>query len=129
MATMWSKAHPSWGQRRRVQRNHYAYLVAIAMTGHAGICPACLGPMSLDTAEVDKAMPEFDYTPGNVVTVCRGCNQGRSVLQSVGRDWTRVDAYIADIAKASATVAIPTEKQSMEWWRGRDTEETHPRYA
>lgn len=131
---MWSKAHPAWGQRRRVQRNHYAYLVAMAMTASAIkvadiVCPACLSPMDLDTAEVDRAIPANDYTPGNVVTICHGCNHGRGILQSVGEDWTYVDMYVADIQRASRNIAIPTEAQSKLWWQTRPTVETVSRYA
>jgi hypothetical protein len=133
--TMWSKSHPAWGQRRRIQRNYYAYLVATAMTRGVPnrqadiICPACHGPMDLDYAEVDRAIPSLDYTPGNITYVCHGCNHGRGILQSTGQDWTYVDMYIADIRRASLDIDIPTEAIANQWWANRPTVGTLSRYA
>jgi len=125
----WSKSHPAWGQRRRVQRNYYAFLVTMALTAGAMECPACSNPLDLDIAEVDRAIPSLDYAPGNIAYLCRGCNQGRGVLQSVGRDWAMVDMYAAHIADASRGIPIPTEAEAKAWWARRPTVETHPRYA
>lgn len=127
--TMWSKQNPSWGQRRRVQRNYYAFLVAMVLTGGAMECPACNNPLDLDTAEVDKAVPSLDYRPGNIVYLCRGCNGGRGVLQSTGHDWRHADDYAQDIHTASAHIDIPSEADAMRWWSRRPTVTTHPRYA
>jgi hypothetical protein len=127
--TMWSKSHPAWGQRRRIQRNHYAYLVTMAMTGNVMQCPSCRGSLDLDYAEVDKAIPALDYTPCNICYVCHGCNHGRGILQSTGADWTYVDMYIADIRRASVGIVIPTEAESRQWWNHRPMGETVSRYA
>lgn len=129
---MWSKAHPAWGSRRRQQRNAYAFAVTMRMTRGAMVCPTgCGNDLDLDIAEVDKAIPERDYVPGNICYICRGCNQGRGILQSLSppRDWARVADYIADIASASVGVAIPTEAEARAWWARRPTVTTHPRYA
>lgn len=126
---MWSKSHPAFGQRRRVQRNYYAFLVTMVLTAGDMVCPACSNPLDLDTAEVDRAIPSLDYRPGNITYLCRGCNQGRGILQSVDKDWSMVDMYAAHIADASRSVPIPTEREAMAWWTRRPTVVTHPRYA
>lgn len=116
---MWSKRNPAWGSGRRIQRNCYAYRVAVALAGSEGICPTCLGELDLDTAEIDRPIPANDYRPGNVVTVCNACNQGRSVLQSVGRDWTHVNDYVSDVLAASAAIRIPAVSEARQWWARR----------
>lgn len=129
MTAMWSKDHKSWGSRKRKQRNAYAWRVTLRMTGGGAHCPACLGPLDIDTAEVDRAVPAVDYCPGNIVYLCRGCNQGRSILQSHGRDWARIADYVNDVIAASQGVPIPTESESDAWWNTRPVIVTHPRYA
>lgn len=125
---MWSKAHPAWGSRRRIQRNHYAYLVTLALTG--GKCAAgCGNDLDLDSGEVDRAIPRLDYRPGNIAYVCHGCNHGRGILQSNGRDWQGVSEYANDIRLASYDVRIPSEAEARIWWAHRPTAVTHPRYA
>jgi hypothetical protein len=129
LPTMWSKSHPAWGQRRRIQRNAYAFKVTMRMTNGRMECPACLNPLDLDTAEVDRAVPGLDYAPGNICYLCRGCNQGRGVLQSVGKDWSRVTEYVSDIATASVGIVIPTEAEAKRWHDARPTVATVSRYA
>jgi hypothetical protein len=117
---MWSKANPAWGSARRIQRNHYAYMVTLIMTGgRDNVCPTCEGELDLDTAEVDRPIPSLDYTPSNVVYVCRACNQGRSVLQSIGRDWSRIADYVADVQRASCSVGVPTVARAKAWHAAR----------
>lgn len=126
----WSKSHPSWGSALRVQRNAYAYAVAMVMTDGRHVCPACDMPLDLDTAEVDRAVPALDYREGNVTYLCRGCNQGRSALQSIGRDWTYADQYASHVADASAMVTVPSHGQARAWWNTRPTSgQTVSRYA
>jgi hypothetical protein len=126
---MWSKAHPSWGRNRRQQRNAYAYLVTMAMTNGELVCPACLNPLDLDTAEVDRAIPARDYRPSNICYLCRGCNQGRGILQSEGKDWKHVERYVLDVANASRDIRIPSVAEARRWWDERPTVVTVPRYA
>lgn len=126
---MWSKSNPAWGSGRRIQRNYYAYLVTMALTGGHMECPACLGYLDLDTAEVDRCIPELDYTPGNVVYVCHGCNHGRGILQSNGGDWTRANDYADDVRTASAFIRIPAVCDARQWWSTRHTVATTSRYA
>lgn len=130
MTTTWIKHHRNgFGSAARVQRNAYAYAVAMVMTGGRHECPACGGPMPLDgTSEVDRVHgQERDengsevYREGSIVYVCGGCNQGRSHLQSLGSDWTHVGQYAADVADASAMVTVPTVREAREWWENRDT--------
>ena len=125
----WSKSSPSWGKALRVQRNAYAYGVTMVLTGGRMVCPACDAALDLDTAEVDRCVPALDYTPGNVVYLCRACNQSRGILQSMGRDWTHADAYVAAVADASADVPVPTTRQAREWWETRPTTATVSRWA
>jgi hypothetical protein len=127
--TIWSKQNPAWGQRRRIQRNAYAFRVSMRMTSGELMCPTCHGPFDLDTAEVDKAIPALDYTPSNIAYICRGCNQDRSRLQSIGRDWTYAATYAADVRHASVGVAIPTEAEARQWHDSRPTIQVFPRYA
>jgi hypothetical protein len=126
--TMWSKDSPAWGSGRRQQRNAYAYKVTMRMTRGELICPACLNPLDLDTAEVDRTIPALDYCPGNIVYLCHGCNNGRGILQSVGRDWLNVEAYVRDVKTASVGIAIPTVSEARQWWARRPTVVTRPRY-
>lgn len=117
----WSKSHPSWGSARRVQRNAYAYAVTMAMTQGRMVCPACDDTLNLETAEVDRCIPALDYREGNIVYVCRACNQGRAVLQSQGSDWTHAEAYAEAVREASATVTVPSIVQARDWWNNRPT--------
>lgn len=126
---LWSKEHPSWGKRPRIQRNYYAFMVAMVMTGGQMICPACGGTLDLDTAEVDRAIPSLDYRPGNVTYICHGCNHGRGILQSVGADWGKVNQYRIDIARASREVRVPSVTEARQWWDARPTVATVSRYA
>lgn len=129
---MWSKSHPAWGMRRRIQRNAYAFAVAMVMTNGLMVCPACLGDFDIDMGEVDRAIPSLDYRPGNVVYICHGCNHGRGILQGmrpIPRDWTHVDEYVRDVQRASQGVPIPSEREAKAWWSHRPTVVTHPRYA
>lgn len=122
-AAIWSKSSPSWGSAKRVQRNYYAYLVTVAMTGTWGTCPTCHGPLTWEDAEVDRVTPALDYTPGNIVYTCRAtCNGPRGVLQSVGADWSHVDQYAHDVAVASASVEVPSITEARRWWHSRNTD-------
>lgn len=112
----WSKSSPSWGSAYRVQRNAYAWQVAMVLTGGRMVCPACESPMTLDNAEVDRVRPALDYRPTNVVYLCIACNQGRSVLQSAGKDWAGLDAYADAVAAASASVSVMTITAARKWW-------------
>lgn len=117
--TRWSKSHPAWGSARRVQRNAYAYAVTMVMTNGEDVCPSCDRALDIDTAEVDRAIPANDYCEGNIVYLCRACNQSRSILQSAGADWAHVDQYVSDVASASAHVAVPTMGEARAWWSAR----------
>lgn len=117
--TIWSKSNTAWGSARRVQRNAYAYAVAMVMTNGRLECPACSRPLDIDTAEVDRPIPSYDYTPGNVVYICRACNQGRSVLQSDGHDWRYAAMYAEDVRIASMRVSVPTVARAKAWWADR----------
>lgn len=116
----WCKSHKSWGRNYRIQRNVYAMRVTLSMTKGARVCPCCGSPldMSSDTAQqVDRVIPSLDYgTLGNVVYVCEACNQGRALLQRVGRDWTHVARYARDVAKASASVSVPSIPEALREW-------------
>lgn len=94
------------------------------MTGREGICPACLSPMAIDAGEVDKATPGRGYAPGNVATLCEGrhgCNQTRSRLQGIGKDWRKVSQYVSDVATASERVSVPSVSEAAAWWQARNT--------
>lgn len=126
---IWSKSSKAWGSARRVQRNYYAFLVTMVLTGYKMECPACSNPLDLDIAEVDRCIPAIDYRPGNVVYLCRGCNGGRGVLQSIGKDWKHVQRYVNDVANASRGIPIPSVADARQWWESRPTVTTVPRYA
>lgn len=125
------------GSRQRIIRNHYAYRVMLAMTGGKAICPSCLAvPFTAGTFEVDRThgAESVDgrnaYTTGRMVYVCMGCNQGRAVLQTAGRDWGNVATYQALVAEASETVALSTYAEACEWWANREQgTETVSRFA
>jgi hypothetical protein len=116
----WSKSHPSCGRNYRIQRNVYAMRVAMVMTKGARVCPCCSAPldMSSDTAQqVDRVNPALDYgTLGNIVYVCEACNQGRALLQRVGKDWRNVKRYAADVMRASASVTVPSIPEALREW-------------
>lgn len=127
---IWSKQSKAWGSARRIQRNYYAFQVAMAMTKGEWVCAAgCGNDLDLDTAEVDRAIPTLDYRPGNIVTICHGCNHGRGVLQSNGGDWRHAHIYAADIKRASVGIPIPSVADARLWWDSRPTVATRPRYA
>lgn len=126
---IWSKSSKAWGSARRIQRNYYAYLVTMVLTAGRLECPACSASLDLDTAEVDRCIPAYDYKPFNVCYLCRGCNQGRGILQSVGRDWTHASRYALDVANASRGVRVPSVADARAWWSRRPTVETRSRYA
>lgn len=126
---MWSKSSKAWGSGRRIQRNYYAFMVTMGMTDGRMECPACSSALDLDTAEVDRAIPARDYRPGNVCYLCRGCNQGRGILQSQGKDWSNVAQYVSDVAKASLTIPIPSVADARMFWESRPTVTTRSRYA
>lgn len=115
----WSKASKAWGSGRRVQRNAYAFAVAMVLTGGAMVCPACSEALDLDTAEVDRAVPALDYREGNVCYLCRSCNETRGMLQSRDEDWRDVASYVADVARASESVTVLTESAARAWWGTR----------
>lgn len=124
---VWTKHYRNgFGSAERVQRNAYAYAVAMVMTGGREECPTCLAPLDLNTAEVDRVNgSEKDengsevYAEGSIVYVCRACNQGRAALQSIGRDWTHAGQYASDVADASAMVTVPTVREARDWWNAR----------
>lgn len=128
-AARWSKSSKSWGSALRVQRNAYAFLVTMVMTGGRMECPACDAPLDLATAEVDRVTPALDYRESNIVYLCRGCNEGRGILQSMGRDWTHADDYAAHVADASAMVTVPSIREAREWWDNRPDAGTVSKYA
>jgi hypothetical protein len=74
--------------------------------------------MSSDTAQqVDRVNPALDYgTLGNIVYVCEACNQGRALLQRVGKDWRNVKRYAADVKRASASVTVPSIPEALREW-------------
>lgn len=74
-------------------------------------------------------IPSLDYRPRNICYLCQACNNGRSKLQSVGRDWAGIARYAEDVANASQGVAIPSEREAMEWWRNRPDDGRQSRYA
>lgn len=125
----WSKSSPSWGSALRITRNYYAYMVTMVVTGGAMVCPSCDSALDLDTAEVDRVCPTLDYREGNVIYLCRACNQQRGILQSTGNDWTHVSAYAALVSSASESVEIPTVSSARAWWDARPTAEPVSRWA
>lgn len=120
----WSKGHKSWGRNYRIQRNVYAMRVANAMAlakyGTTGVCPCCGVPMDMTSnsaMEVDRVIPSLDYgTLGNIVYVCEACNQGRALLQRVGKDWRNVKRYEADVKRYSANVKVPAIREALTEW-------------
>ena len=67
--------------------------------------------------QVDRVIPSLDYgTLGNIVYVCESCNQGRALLQRVGKDWTNVARYAADVKRASASVTVPSIPEALREW-------------
>lgn len=128
MTKTWTKHYKNgFGSADRIQRNAYAYAVAMVMTGGRHMCPTCEGPLDFGTAEVDRVNgSERDangsevYREGSIVYVCRGCNQGRSALQSIGRDWTDAHVYAQHVADASAMVTMPSIREAREWWENRE---------
>lgn len=117
----WCKGHKSWGRNYRIQRNVYAMRVSLAMTRGARVCPCCESPMDMrngdQSLQVDRVVPSLDYgTLGNILYVCEACNQGRALLQRVGRDWTHVKRYASDVRRASARVAVPSIPEALREW-------------
>lgn len=115
---------PDRGSAYRYVRACYAWRVAMAMTDGRPECPTCGTPITPDSVECDKAVPDNGYRPGTIVAVCAGkygCNQSRARLQTTGADWSRVADYVADVANASARVAVPTVSEARAWWQSRET--------
>jgi hypothetical protein len=116
----WCKSHPSWGRNYRIQRNVYAMRVTLALTGGRFVCPCCESPFDVtsDSAlQVDRVIPALDYgTLGNIVYVCEACNQGRALLQRVGKDWTRVSDYARDVRRAAKGVEVPSIPEARREW-------------
>ena len=117
----WSKSHKSWGRNYRIQRNVYAWRVAMALTNNARVCPCCTSPMDMRNGDqgmqVDRVIPSLDYgTLGNIVYVCESCNQSRALLQRVGRDWRHVKRYAADVKRAAAKVTVPSIPEALREW-------------
>lgn len=116
-----------FGSADRVQRNAYAYAVAMVLTGGRNVCPSCDMPLDLNRgAEVDRINgSEVDangsevYREGTIVYLCRACNASRGELQSRGDDWPNVDAYRAAVVAASAGVPVPTVATARAWWAAR----------
>lgn len=103
------------GSRERLIRNLYAYRVAAVMAGVEGICPTCGDALILDNnAEVDRTCKRDNYVTGEIVYLCGTCNQSRANVE-----WSRVDDYRADVARASESVEIPTAREAREWWNAR----------
>lgn len=138
--TTWIKHYRNgFGSAARVQRNAYAYAVAMVMTDGRSVCPCCDAPVDYfqsGSVEVDRvhgderdAEGSAIYREGSIVYVCRDCNQSRAALQSRGEDWTHVDQYVQDVADASAMVTVPTVREAREWWSSRGTGGTVSRYA
>jgi hypothetical protein len=104
----------------RHQKNVYAMRVTVQIMG-GPICPSCETPLDLSDPrgyDVDKVVPARDYVPGNICYLCRGCNEARSILQSVGKDWQNVAQYAALVSTASEYVSIPKlGKETEEAWK------------
>ena len=115
----WSKSHPSWGRNYRIQRNVYAMRVTMALTKGARVCPCCATPFDMtsdQSLQVDRVIPALDYREGNIVYICESCNQGRALLQRVGKDWTRINEYKRDVANASKRVSVPSIPEALKEW-------------
>ena len=103
------------GSRERLIRNLYAYRVAAAIVGEAGICPSCGRGFYCDNdGEVDRTYVRTNYVAGEIVYLCGDCNQSRA-----NDEWTNVEAYRAVVAAASETVEIPTAREARDWWDSR----------
>jgi hypothetical protein len=91
----------------RQQRQAYALLVTLALTGGRMVCPLTGGALVGGQVEVDRVDPALGYVPGNVVLLSTDGNQGRSALQATGSDLPNVSAYRAAVTAASARVSVP----------------------
>ena len=114
------------GSANRMTRGYFAFLVTMAATGGRMVCPSCEGSLDMRTAEVDRVVPRNDadgskhYDAGTgLVYICRACNESRGTLQSVGRDWPRVNEYAAMVNAAADTVTMPTPGEAKAWWPTR----------
>lgn len=91
----------------RQQRQAYALLVTLALTGGRMVCPLTGEPLTGGAVEVDRIIPALGYVPGNVYLASVTGNQGRAALQSAGSDLPGIARLASDILAASATVTVP----------------------
>jgi hypothetical protein len=74
--------------------------------GWTAICPLTGLVFDVREGEVDKAIESAGYVAGNVVMASRGGNQERGKMQQHYGDMAGAARYAADVARASATVAV-----------------------
>lgn len=111
------------GSADRKQKQHYATLVTVALTGTplwqdesgawSAICPLTGLAFALEFGEVDEVDPTRGYHPGLIVMVSKRGNQERRTLQQHGLDLPGIARYAADVAKASDGIAIPRKSISV----------------
>lgn len=136
-AHTWTKHYVNgFGSAARIQRNYYAFLVMMTISG--AHCPACMTPWSdaQGAFEVDRteggeqdANGSEVYRQGSFVYVCQPCNHSRGILQAAGKDWTNVDEYQRIVREASAQVEVPTMAAAKVWWQARKTSARVNRFA
>lgn len=122
--THWNRGER--GSADRVQMRDYAVSVAQAMgmvrNGDDLECLHCGLPFSIPAlGDVDRVIPANGYVPGNVVMVCRMCNETRGFMQQGGADLSGINRLAADVLHASANVHVPTKadaKARRSTWRG-----------
>lgn len=98
------------GSATRAQMRVYALAVAVALTGTSE-CVHCGATVSLHRGEVDRVR-EGCYRPGSVIMTCEGCNNGLGQGFDIDRE-----AYAADVARASATVSVPSQTAAAQAYR------------
>lgn len=111
------------GSRERKIRNLYAYRVAAVIAGREGACPSCGRDFYIDNdGEVDRTYSRANYITGEIVYLCGDCNQSRANVE-----WREIEEYRAEVAAASAGVAVPTAREAAAWWEARPRKARRPR--
>lgn len=124
IVTNWDRG--ARGKDDRVQMRLYATLIAIAMgctlTGESMDCLHCGNVFHVPSeGDVDRTDASVGYSPGNVVMVCRRCNETRGHLQQALTDLGNADQYISDVRQASMGIDVPTKayaKAVKSTWHG-----------
>jgi hypothetical protein len=124
LVTHWNRGER--GSADRVQLRLYATMVAMAMgmvkTGDDMTCLHCGMSFHIPSmGDVDRVNATRGYVAGNVVMVCRLCNETRGFMQQGGSDLGGIARLTADVLAASANVHIPTKRDAQSLrspWRG-----------